>query len=241
MGRLLERKLTPRGLATRQRIVEAAAALIYAKGAERMSLDELMAATGASRSQLYHHFEDKEALVREVIDFQASRIVAANAAHLERTDGRNALRAWRDMLLSANKAGIVNGCPLGSLASELCAQSEVARHRLDWSFTAWRQTIETSLRRMQEAGQLKPELDPGATATAILAAVQGGILLSKAARDSRPLEAALDMAFGYLDSYASGTDLKRHEVSGNSPRPAGVADPVFPPSTLGTSPFRITS
>jgi AcrR family transcriptional regulator len=46
------------------RIVEAAAELIYAKGAERVSLDEVMEATGASRSQLYHYFANKDDLVR---------------------------------------------------------------------------------------------------------------------------------------------------------------------------------
>jgi TetR/AcrR family transcriptional regulator, transcriptional repressor for nem operon len=50
------RSLTVRGAATRARIVEAAAALIYEHGVERTSLDDVMAASGASKSQLYHYF-----------------------------------------------------------------------------------------------------------------------------------------------------------------------------------------
>jgi len=46
------RSLTARGAATRSRIVEAAADLIYAHGVERTSLDEVMAASGVSKSQL---------------------------------------------------------------------------------------------------------------------------------------------------------------------------------------------
>ena len=82
----LKRKLTPRGAATKRRIVEAAAELIYAKGAERVSLDEVMEATGASRSQLYHYFANKDDLVREVIEMQTNRILEANSGHLERLD-----------------------------------------------------------------------------------------------------------------------------------------------------------
>jgi len=46
------RSWTARGAATRSRIVEAAADLIYAHGVERTSLDEVMAASGVSKSQL---------------------------------------------------------------------------------------------------------------------------------------------------------------------------------------------
>ena len=46
------RSLTARGAATRARIVEAAADLIYAHGVEQTSLDEVMAASGVSKSQL---------------------------------------------------------------------------------------------------------------------------------------------------------------------------------------------
>ena len=193
------RPLTPRGMATKHRIVMAAAKIVHVKGAERMSLDEIMAATGASRSQLYHYFDNKDALVREVIALQTSRILDASTSHLGTLDSREALRAWRDMMVAANRAGVVSGCPLGSLAYELSAHSEIARSQLNRSFAAWSAAIEEGLRRMQEAGQLERDLDVGALAIAVLAAVQGGILLSKTARDTRPLELALDMALSHID------------------------------------------
>ena len=77
MGTARERRLTPRGAATRQRILEAAADLVHLRGAACMSLDDIMEATGASRSQLYHYFDDKEGLVRDVIAFQTRRILDA--------------------------------------------------------------------------------------------------------------------------------------------------------------------
>ena len=53
-----KRALTPRGVATKQRIVGAAAELIYTKGIERVSLDEVMEASSVSKSQLYHYFDN---------------------------------------------------------------------------------------------------------------------------------------------------------------------------------------
>jgi TetR/AcrR family transcriptional regulator, transcriptional repressor for nem operon len=199
----MKRVLTPRGVATKRRIVEAAAELIYAKGAERVSLDEVMEATGASRSQLYHYFANKDDLVREVIEIQTSRILEANSEHLARLDSFEALRVWRDAMIAANRAGGVGGCPLGSLANELATHSEEARRQLDQSFAAWGAVIETGLCRMQERGQIKSGANPKAMSVAVLAAIQGGILLSKTARDTQPLELALDMAFSHLERFAA--------------------------------------
>jgi AcrR family transcriptional regulator len=49
-------RLTAREAATRDRIVLAAADLMYAKGVNATTLDDVRAATGTSKSQLYRHF-----------------------------------------------------------------------------------------------------------------------------------------------------------------------------------------
>src|SRR6516165_6104088 len=77
------RSLTERGAATRSRIVKAAADLMYEHGVDRTSLDEVMAASGVSKSQLYHYFADKDALVLAVIALQAERVLDAQQPHLE--------------------------------------------------------------------------------------------------------------------------------------------------------------
>jgi len=195
--------LTPRGAATKRRIVEAAAELVYAGGgAGRMSLDEVMEASGTSKSQLYHYFANKDALLREVVDFQTRRILQANAAHLDDLDSFQALRAWRNMIIAVNRAGgNFRGCPIGSLADELATQSEEARSLLAESFEAWRGIIENALVRMKERGEITRSANTEAISTAVLAAIQGGILLSKTVRKSEPLEAAFDMALGHIERH----------------------------------------
>jgi TetR/AcrR family transcriptional repressor of nem operon len=197
------RSLTARGAATRARIVEAAADLIYAHGVERTSLDEVMAASGVSKSQLYHYFADKSALVLEVIVRQTERVLDAQRPHLEALDSLPALQAWRDAFIRLNKAARGRGCPLGSLASELANDSEPARQRLADSFSMWRYRIERGLAKMQERGDLVASADPHDLALALLSAVEGGLLLAKTAQSSRPLEIALDMAIGHVARHAT--------------------------------------
>jgi TetR/AcrR family transcriptional repressor of nem operon len=192
------RSLTARGAATRSRIVEAAADLIYAHGVERTSLDDVMATSGVSKSQLYHYFADKDALVLEVIARQTERVLDAQRPHLEALDSLPALKAWRDAFVRLNKALQYRGCPLGSLASELASDSEPARKRLADSFSVWGDRIENGLAKMQQRGELGASADPHDLALALLGAVEGGLLLSKTTHSSRPLEIAIDMAIDHV-------------------------------------------
>src|SRR6201981_3784801 len=128
------RSLTARGAATRARIVEAAADLIYAHGVEQTSLDDVMAASGVSKSQLYHYFADKDALVLDVIARQTERVLDAQRPHLGALDSLPALKAWRDAIVRPNKAAQGRGCPLGSLACDIDNVSEPGGKRLSYRF-----------------------------------------------------------------------------------------------------------
>jgi TetR/AcrR family transcriptional regulator, transcriptional repressor for nem operon len=197
------RHLTARGAATRSRIVNAAADLIYARGVDRTSLDDVMAESGVSKSQLYHYFADKDALVLEVINLQTERVLNAQQPHLGALDSLKALRVWRDAFVQLNKRAGCKGCPLGSLASELATDSETARKRLAAAFAVWSDPIERGLTKMRERGALSPSANPHELAVALLSAVQGGLLLSKTTQTSRFLEIALDMAIDHIARHMS--------------------------------------
>ena len=197
------RPLTARGAATRSRIVSAAADLVYAHGVDRTSLDDVMAESGVSKSQLYHYFADKDALVLEVIALQTERVLNAQQPQLGALDSLKALRMWRDAIIQLNARARAKGCPLGSLASELANDSETARKRLAAGFAMWSDAIERGLTKMRERGALSPSANPHELAVAILSAVQGGLLLSKTTQTSRPLEIAIDMAIDHIARHMS--------------------------------------
>ena len=193
------RPATARGAATRIRIVEAAAALVYRRGASATSLEDIMEASATSKSQLYHYFADKDALMRAVIEHQTRRVTGGETATLQAVDSLDKLRRWRDAVIKMNKAARgVGGCPLGSLASELADRSESARTLLAHGFALWESHLTDGLRTMRDRGELKPEADPAELATAVIAALEGGLLLAKTKRTTRPLELALDMAIGHV-------------------------------------------
>lgn len=195
------RRMTPRGEATRQRILDAAAQMMYVKGVNAVTLDDVRAATATSKSQLYHHFSDKTELVRAVLAMRADQIMAREEQRLQLLKSMAGLRRWRNALLQA--AALQNGaygCALGSMAIELSDQDEEARVALKDTFATWERMLAAGLRRMQDGGTLDAGADPEKLAVGLMAALQGGYLLAQAAHDTAPMAAALDMALDHIES-----------------------------------------
>jgi AcrR family transcriptional regulator len=192
-------RLTAKGRATRDRIVAAAAQLMFERGVAGTSTDEVQAAAGVSASQLYHYFSDKRALVSAVIAWQAENVVGAQTPLFARFDSIEGLRAWRDALVELQVArDCAGGCPLGTLAAELVEVDPEARDDLDAAFRRWADGIAGGLHRMHERGELPPEADPERLAMAILAAAQGGLVLTQVTRTTDPLAIALDTAIDHV-------------------------------------------
>lgn len=197
-------RLTARGRATKARILEAADQLTYEKGVAQTTLEDVMTASGTSKSQLYQHFADKDVLVREVISLRASRVLERQAKRLERLDSLRGLELWRDALVERNALrNGAYGCELGSLAHELADQDEQARQALAAHFATWQGLLAAGIGRMQANGTLRPEADPDVLAAGLMAALQGGYLLAQTARDVEPMRIALDMAIAHVRSFAS--------------------------------------
>ena len=188
-----ERRLTRRGQETRQRILAAAADLIFDRGVAETTLEDIRAAAGVSGSQVYHYFADKQALVRAVIDHQADAVLDTQGTYLDHLDTVDGLRAWRDLLVGHQRTlECRGGCPLGTLGAELAEIDDVARMAVARGFGRWEARIRAGLRAMHARGELPAGADPDDLALDTLAALQGGLLLAQVQRDPRPLEVALD-------------------------------------------------
>jgi TetR/AcrR family transcriptional repressor of nem operon len=198
------RRLTRRGRETRERIVAAAAQLMSDNGVADTTLEEIRAAAGVSGSQVYHYFEDKQALVRAVIDFQSDAVIGAQADHLDHLDSIAGLRAWRDMLVEhQRRLGCRGGCPVGALAAEVAETDTLARLAAARGMARWEGRIRDGLRAMHARGGLPASANPEDLALATLAALQGGLLLTQLQRDTRPLEVTLDAMLDRIETLAA--------------------------------------
>lgn len=199
-------KLTDKGLATRARILDHAADLIYAKGVHATNNEQLRRVAGVSGSQLNHYFPNKESLVLAVIDWQAGDVLAFHRSEkFAGFDTIEAFREWADFYVAHGRP-FQDGCSLGSLASEIVKTDLDVHDELAARFEEWRDVFRDGLERMRQLGRLDPSADPTRLAHSLLAAYQGGILLAQIARDITPLRDALYAAVDYLERFVITAD-----------------------------------
>jgi TetR/AcrR family transcriptional regulator, transcriptional repressor for nem operon len=194
---------TDKGRATRNRVLDAAAALVFEHGVAGTTLDDVRAAANVSKGQLYHYFADKEDLVHAVIDRTVQQVLDAQP-RLTDLSSWAAIAAWFDDLVQLQvDRHAIGGCPIGSLAGELAETDEQARAEIAVGFDRWEAPLRNGLLQMQADGKLRRRSDPARLATATLAAIQGGLVLTQTRRDPQQLRIALDAAYAYLRSFAA--------------------------------------
>jgi TetR/AcrR family transcriptional repressor of nem operon len=196
--------LTSRGQATRGRIAGAAADLIFDRGAAGVSMRDVRQAANVSGSQLSHYFGDKQSLIRAVIARQADAVIKAHQMpELGQLDSFAALELWAQLNIERlRQHNCQGGCSFGSLAGELAECDDSLRSDLADGFERWEQLFHHGLTLMRDRGDLRPDADPTTLTYALMAALQGGMLLGQTARDTAPLHAALSSVLEYLRSYA---------------------------------------
>ncbi|RJQ75623.1 TetR/AcrR family transcriptional regulator [Pseudonocardiaceae bacterium YIM PH 21723] len=188
----MSEKLTARGQATRDRIVTAAAQLMFERGVAGTSTPDVRDAAGVSSSQIYHYFADKNALTMAVIEALSTFVLDRQRELLRDLTSVDGLRDWRDFIVRLQRdSGCQGGCPLGSLSSELADHDPIARKALADGFDQWQLTIRDGLRNLVDRGVLRPDTDPEYLSQAFMAALQGGLLLTQAQHSTVALEAGL--------------------------------------------------
>src|ERR1700754_2123019 len=165
------RQLTEKGRATRARILEHGAALIYSEGVHATNNDKLRRAAGVSGSQINHYFPTKESLVLAVIEWQAERVLGLHRSEqFDRFESLEGFRKWAAFYIGYERA-YHEGCSLGSLASEIIKTDLDVHDELADAFTQWRRIFRDALVRLQRQGRLSDEADPARPATPPPAAV----------------------------------------------------------------------
>jgi TetR/AcrR family transcriptional repressor of nem operon len=198
------RRLTVRGAKTRAKIVAAAANVMYVRGVGATTLDDVIAASGVSKSQLYHHFSGKDALVRAVVDLKGEHVIQRERDALGHVATIAGLRRWRDALVQNNALQHgAYGCALGSLASEVSDHDDLARAALSQLFTEWEGLLAVVLRRLQDSGALPSEVSVDQLATGLMGALQGGYMLAQTAHDVTPMATSIDMALAHIESLSA--------------------------------------
>ena len=203
-------RLTRKGRATRARIIDVAARLMFERGVGGTSIDEVRGGAAVSGSQISHYFDDKRDLTRNVIDARRGHVREFHTQpQLGALDSFAALDAWVEATLAElDPVYRKGGCVYGSLAGELVAADAEIHGDLADGYDQWIALFQSGLAEMRRRGDLRADADPRHLAVSLVAAHQGGALVTFLTDDPEPLRAALTGAVEYVRSFA-GTPKRR--------------------------------
>ncbi len=168
----------------RTRLINAMTAALQKRGLHGSGLTELLAAAGAPKGVLYHHFPGgKTELAVAAVNATVERLCAMLDQRMAGDDPAAAVMAWVDgaqRRLAAS--GYEQGCPLATIALETTAADTEIRAALGLGFARIRVRMAEGLLR---AGY--PAASADALSALILAAYEGGLLQARAAGTPEPM------------------------------------------------------
>lgn len=170
---------------TRERIVETTGALLGTRGYTGTGLKSVAQGSGTTFGSLYHFFPGgKEQLAAEALRTGADGYAARVAEVMgDAPDVATAVRlAFEGAAATLQETDYADACPIATVALEVASSNEVLRVVTAEIFEGWLGLLELLL---VDAG-----IDPDRVrelATLFLGALEGGFLLSRAAKDVAPL------------------------------------------------------
>jgi TetR/AcrR family transcriptional repressor of lmrAB and yxaGH operons len=167
----------------RNRLAAAAADLLRRRGYQATGVKEIAARARVPMGSLYFHFPGgKQELVLSAVTESGSAVDAALDQAISLGAGtRHAIALFVEQLATTlETSGFEAGCPLATTALELGAGDDVLASALDSWFGSW-------TARLAEALEAEGHTDARVLATAVVAAIEGGLVLARVARDLAPL------------------------------------------------------
>jgi AcrR family transcriptional regulator len=171
---------------TKERLIRAGEALFRSQGYSGTGLKQLADDASAPWSSMYHFFPDgKEQMAAEILDYAAAYYARMLARGF---DARPDPLAAVDAIFSGEieilkRSGFRDGCPIASVTLDTASTVEPLRKRCGEAFASWIRTIAQGIARSGIGEAEATEL-----ATFILAALEGAIVLSRASRNTAPLQ-----------------------------------------------------
>jgi len=186
---------------TREQLIESTRELLWERGYVGTSPKAIQQRSGAGQGSMYHHFDGKHGLALAAIERNAADLVARAEADL---GGPGSVTERVSRYMRRERAAL-RGCPVGRLTMDpdVMADQELRRPVAN-AFAAVRARLAAVLAAGRENGELDPSVDPAAVATTLIAVLQGGYVLARAAGSADTYQQAVEGALGLL-AHRTGT------------------------------------
>lgn len=177
----------PRPDRSRAALVDSAALLFRRQGYAATGVNQILETADVKAGSLYHHFPDgKQALAAAVVDGVGADIERRLRGFLDSgLPVTDIVDGWIDLMAAGLASDQRDGCPIEPIATESVNASAQVRAASARAFGNWRGAVADRLR-----ADGWPDADADRTALAVIALIEGALILSRIAGDRAALDAA---------------------------------------------------
>ena len=169
---------------SRASMVRGAVSLIRTRGVNATSFSDVVAESGAPRGSIYHHFPNgKEQLAGDAIRWTSERVLAHQRACKATTPAGVLdcfIDMWRQVVVASGGAA---GCVVAGVAIDTPADDRAMIEVVRATFRSWVGLLTEQLGAVGVPGRRA-----GRVAVAVVAGMEGALILCRAEGDSGPLE-----------------------------------------------------
>ncbi|WP_409175890.1 TetR/AcrR family transcriptional regulator [Brevibacillus fortis] len=163
----------------RDHVIATASDLFLQKGLMNTSMDDVVAHSRVSKSNIYYHFKSKEELVVAVLGYRINVLRGALEAILQRADLSVSARVGLIFTTIAEELegrSCVGGCPILSLLS---AQIPEVKARINEFLIEWQNLAEKLLVEGIARGEFKENISIQQTAVLLVTIMEGAMLMAE--------------------------------------------------------------
>ncbi len=189
-----------KGEVTKNKIMEAAVKLIFQKGIEATSISDIVKEAGVAKGSIFFHFPNKQTLVSEALmQYEDKFFIFLEQSLTGNTPGERLINFFEDVSKAHKKKDYAGGCIFGNTALEMADKNEIFTGIVSNVFKKWVKHIEKVIEEAVNTGEIRKDIKPDVLAPTIVAALEGGIMLSRLEKSGVPLEKTICAFVKMLD------------------------------------------
>ena len=190
-----------KGEDTKEAILQQAAQLFNRRGFYGAALSDVMDVTGLEKGGIYNHFKSKEDLALQAFDYaigllrdEIGKSVLGKRHAIERLQG---LMGFFER--QAQGYPLPGGCPVMNTAIDADDTHPALRERARQAMDEWHQFIGRIVRRGQERGEVRADVDPAMVSTVLISTMEGAVMQSKLYGNMLPIQRAVAHLTDYFE------------------------------------------
>jgi TetR/AcrR family transcriptional regulator, transcriptional repressor for nem operon len=177
-------------LSNRDHVIATASDLFLQKGLLNTSMDDVVANSRVSKSNIYYHFKSKEELVVAVLGYRMDLLRSALETILQSTELSVTARielTFTTLTEELEGRGCVGGCPILSLLS---AQIPEVHTRIKQFLQEWQGIAERLLAEGVASGEFKADISITQTAVLLVTVLEGAMMIAESHGNAQVLKNA---------------------------------------------------